>query len=381
MSPFHPAQRFPNVKKAEKPLQAPQKRRRKTSFPKFVLPTRHFVWSARLCRSKRSESLGRKMKQLLFLVLVLAAASCRTQTMDKVSLASADADNLYINDGDSTALYYYQFVPKAAIKGVLVILPSGGESTENMLRQIQLQKRAVKAGILVVVPSINWGTVDRAAEFGLLDQIFQEIVTAHHVTKDDFVLGGLSNGAMISLKYAQEAVRNPDRRFLIPKGIFALDAPLDEARFYRYCEREIARNIFAPAVNEARWMKANYDSLYGGSPEEFPDPYIQNSIYAYGAPEGGNARLLNSMPLLMFTDLDTDWLMNQRHRDLYDWNGIDIVSMINQLKIAGNPNANVIVSQGKGIRLDGSRNPHSWSIMDTDACLTWVLQVLEQPSK
>jgi hypothetical protein len=128
---------------------------KETSFPKFVLPTRHFVWPAHLCGSKRSESLGRKMKQLLFLVLVLAAASCRTQTMDKVSLASADADNLYINDGDSTALYYYQFVPKAAIKGVLVILPSGGESTENMLRQIQLQKRAVKVGILVVVPSCD----------------------------------------------------------------------------------------------------------------------------------------------------------------------------------------------------------------------------------
>ena len=80
----------------------------------------------------------------------------------------------------------------------------------------------------------------------------------------------------------------------------------------------------------------------------------------------------------MFTDLDSDWLINERHRDLYDWNGIDIVSMVNQLKLIGNQNANVIVSQGKGIRLDGSRNPHSWSILQTDTCIKWMLNLMEE---
>jgi hypothetical protein len=76
--------------------------------------------------------------------------------------------------------------------------------------------------------------------------------------------------------------------------------------------------------------------------------------------------------------LDTDWLINQRHRDLYDWNGIDIISMINQLTIMGNTNAKVIVSQGKGVRLDGTKNPHSWSIMDSDVCLKWILDVINK---
>ncbi|GAW90524.1 hypothetical protein FPS14_contig00066-0006 [Flavobacterium psychrophilum] len=80
----------------------------------------------------------------------------------------------------------------------------------------------------------------------------------------------------------------------------------------------------------------------------------------------------------MFTDLDTDWLINQRHRDLNDWNGIDIISMINKLKIMGNENARVIVSQGKGVRLDGTKNPHSWSIMDSEVCLNWMIETFEK---
>lgn len=298
--------------------------------------------------------------------------------VDRISVSKTDPSGLYINDGNSTELFYYKFVPKNAIKGVLVILPSGGEIIENTLRQISLYKIAVEKGIMVIVPSINWSSYNRDAEFNMLDKIFSKIVENHKVAKNKFIIGGLSNGAMISLTYAERAIKNPGKHYLIPKGIFALDAPLDEARFYKYCEREIKRNIVQAGVDEARLIKNNWDKIYGGSPDQFPEKYIENSIYSYGAKEGGNAKYLKEIPLLMFTDMDTDWLINERHRDLYDWNGIDIISMINQLKILGNENAKVIVSQGKGFRLDGTKNPHSWSIMNSEVCLNWILETLDK---
>ena len=110
---------------------------------------------------------------------------------------------------------------------------------------------------------------------------------------------------------------------------------MDETRFYKYCEREIERNISKAGVEEARRFKNNCDSIYGGSPEKFPQKYIEHSIYSCGAKDGGNAKYLKEIPLLMFTDMHTDWLINERQRDLYDWNGIDIISMINQLKNNG----------------------------------------------
>ena len=303
---------------------------------------------------------------------------CTGQEFEKISVSKTDISELYINDENSTELFYYKYLPKINIKGVLVIIPSGGELVENTLKQITLQKTAVEKGIMVIVPSLNWGTDNRETEFKLLDKIFSEIVQKHQVSKDKFIIGGLSNGAMISLTYAEKATKNPENFFLIPKGVFALDAPLDKARFYKYCEREIERNINKPAVDEAKWIKNNYDSIYGGSPEKFPETYVENSIYSYGVKDGGNAKYLSKIPLLMFTDLDTDWLINQRHRDLNDWNGTDIISMINQLKIMGNENAKVIVSQGKGVRLDGTKNPHSWSIMNSEVCLNWVLETIDK---
>lgn len=317
------------------------------------------------------------MKKRLLMLFLLGITFCYGQKLEKVTVDYLDTSDLYVNDGDSNALHYYKMVPKKEIIGALVILPSGGETTENLLKQITLHQLAVEKGILVIIPSINWGTDTRVAEFQFLDKIFKEIVEKHKVSKDKFILGGLSNGGMISLTYAEQAVKNPNKFFLIPKGIFSLDAPLDQAHFYYYCEREIKRNFSEAGANEASWIKSNYDSLYGGSPDKFRDKYIEASIFSYGAEEGGNAKYLKNMPIRMYTDLDVDWLLNERHRDLYDWNGTDIVAMINQLKVMGNKDANVVVSQGKGVRLDGSKNPHSWSIMDSGDCLNWILNLLK----
>jgi hypothetical protein len=48
-----------------------------------------------------------------------------------------------------------------------------------------------------------------------------------------------------------------------------------------------------------------------------------------------------------------------------------------KLNIMGNKNASVSISQGKGVRLDGTKNPHSWSIMDNQDCLDWILKAVQ----
>lgn len=317
------------------------------------------------------------MRNILFLVLFSLTCFTYAQEINKIVLDIADNNKLYINDGESTELHYYELVPEKAIKGVIVVLPSGGERTEDTLKSISLHKMAGEHGIITIIPSINWGTNIREVEIRLLDKIFQEVIARHGVSKNNFVLGGLSNGGMIALKYAQRAVKDSKSTFLLPKGVFGLDTPVDQAHLYEYAEREIKRNFSEAGINEAKWMVNNYNKLYGGSPENFSEKYVKASIYSYGEKDGGNAIYLKDMPIRLYTDLDVEWLMNERQRDLYDWNGTDMVSMINQLKVLGNTDANIKISQGKGIRLDGTKHPHSWSILDSDDCLKWIIKLFE----
>lgn len=316
------------------------------------------------------------MRYIAILCLFISQLAV-SQNLEKIPVRSSDPYSFYVNDGDSTELYYYKLVPKKKPIGVLTIFPSGGETTENLLAQIELHKRACKKNLIVLIPSFNWGTIQRTPDIAFLDTIFKQVVTEHEVSKDKFILCGLSNGGMVSLDYGIRSVRDKST-YLKPKGIIGLDPPLDFARFYRYCEREIARNYSPGGVAEAQWFVNVYNQVYGGSPDSVPQNYIDASIFSFGAEGGGNAQYLNGIAIRMHSDLDLDYLLNSRHRDLYDWNGIDIVSFVNQLKINGNTNAEVIITQNKGVRLDGTKHPHSWSIMDTKETLEWILDLLKE---
>ena len=116
------------------------------------------------------------MKQILLLALFSSVISCTTgQEIQRTVVATEDPHELYVGDSSSTELFYLQLKPTGPIRGVLVILPSGGESVESTLQQIELHLSAIEHGIMVIVPSINWGTFDRGPETALLDGLNRKI--------------------------------------------------------------------------------------------------------------------------------------------------------------------------------------------------------------
>ncbi|PHR44649.1 MAG: hypothetical protein COA32_14755 [Fluviicola sp.] len=316
------------------------------------------------------------MKILVTILTLFIAQQAISQELIRKNISSEDPYNFYINDNDSTNLFYYKMVPKEQPIGVLTILPSGGESIESMLSQITLHEEALKNNFLVIFPSYNWGTIQQIPEIDFFDTIFKQVVEEHNVSKDNFIFCGLSNGAMISLTYGLRATRDSST-YLVPKGIIGLDPPLDLTRFYRYCEREIKRDASEAGVAEAKWIKSVYEQVYGGSPDSVPMRYQEASVFTYGAEKGGNAQYFNDIAIRMHSDLNVDFLINERNRDLYDWNGSDIVAFVNQLKLNGHKQAEVVITKNKGRRPDGSLHPHSWSIIETDATIEWMLKLLD----
>ena len=56
-------------------------------------------------------------------------------------------------------------------------------------------------------------------------------------------------------------------------------------------------------------------------------------------------------------------------------NAVDLAALVNQLKILGSKKAELIITAGKGIREDGSRHPHSWSIVDENELIEWFTRL------
>lgn len=315
-------------------------------------------------------------KFFLFLLMYLyLLPNCSAQ---KIIIQGTDPHNLYVNDGDSTLLFYHKIVPKNTPIGVLVLLPGAGERIEEVMQSITLHRLAVESGILVVFPSINFGTNKMIYEHQLLDKILKQVCSEHKIDKNKVILGGFSGGGMVSLTYTEKANREPNATFLKPKAVFGIDPPLDYAHLWNHCVNDIERNVSDVAVNESKWIMAEYTKEFGGSPQKFSKNYIKYSIYSHGVKNGGNAQYLKNTPVRLYTEPDILWQIENRSRDFYDLNCVDISAMINRLRLMGNKNAELIVTHDKGYRPDGRRHPHSWSIMDSQDCLSWVLKQLKE---
>jgi hypothetical protein len=78
--------------------------------------------------------------------------------LDKNFIPIIDSTHLYFNTGESKALFYYALVPKKAIKGVLVLLPSTGETPQEVFsNNIKLTELACDSGLLTITfVSILW---------------------------------------------------------------------------------------------------------------------------------------------------------------------------------------------------------------------------------
>lgn len=315
---------------------------------------------------------------ILIAIFIFLNSLTYGQKIEKVIVSQQDPYNLYnYEPTDTTNLFYLKLVPKGTPIGCLVILPSSGELVETVMKQITLHKIALQKGLLVIFPSLNWGTNKFIEEHKFLDTVFKQVVKQYKIPKDKFVLGGLSGGGMISLTYAEKANRDKDSTFIIPKAVFALDPPLDCVHLYNHAKRDVERNFSEIAVNEGHWLMDCYITEFGGTPEEAPSEYIKYSIYSHSEKDGGNAKYLLNTPVRIYTEPAIEWQIKNRHRDLYDLNCTDISAMINLLQMQGNKNAEIIVTHDKGVRPDGTRHPHSWSIMDSKDCLTWILRQLK----
>lgn len=317
------------------------------------------------------------MRLLTICIFVVCSLLCYGQRTSKVILFTEDPHDLYANiDKDSTTLFYELVHPNTKPMGALIILPGSGETIADVKQQIKLHQLAAQKGLLVIFPSINWGTNKHNAEHQFLDTIFKKVVKDYHIPKDRFIIGGFSGGGMVALTYTQKANRSPNSTYIKPRAVFGIDPPLDYEHLWNHCKKDIERNVSPAAVSEGKWIMDSYTQEFGGPPEQYRQNYIRYSIFSYSEKDGGNAKYLINTPVLLYTEPDIEWQMKNRQRDYYDLNCVDIAAMINLLQIKGNKNAVLKVTANKGVRMNGQRHPHSWSIMDPQECLRWILTQL-----
>ena len=266
---------------------------------------------------------------------------------------------------------YRYLGPPGSADGVVILIGLPG--------QARLPQRLVERGMAAVVPAL-----DRESMFlrpNVMDQIRDIVEDAQRRTGAPpgvVAIGGISLGGTAAVRYAEHCASGRCDSAATPRAVFAVDAPLDMERLWRSATVILGRGAPESNLQETQWLLDRLTNVLGGPPDIARASYAAYSPFLYFARDGGNARLLLRTPLRLYTEPDIDYWVEQRRYDYYNTNAFDAAGLTNRLLLSGHEDVALITTSGQGFRPDGTRNPHSWSIVDEDDLVRWITDRLSR---
>ena len=299
------------------------------------------------------------MKKRFLLLLIWIAQNVAAQEV------------IFRNPKDSTQNFYQQYLPNAAPKGLIMVFYG----------QFSNPKLATDAGFVLVsiTPEADYfQTLFAANILKMSNEMIAEICQKNKIPTNKVIMGGLSAAGTLALRLAEEGHKPKRNKLTIkPAAVFAIDPPLDYERFWVECNRKVKLNFHPVAVGEGREVLRRLKMAFGGSPAQFQQKYWAAAPYSHNAPNGGQIALLKNMPIRIYHEPDVDWWIENRRQDYSAMNSVDCAGAINDLRILGNTRAQLIGTTNRGYREDGTRHPHSWSIVDEKDLVDWCLEVVK----
>ncbi len=286
-------------------------------------------------------------------------------------------EKIVFNDKDAEDYYIQLKPPTENINGILVLLPGYAENAESIFPSSNLFNTAYANDIWTI--AIAGGEKIYADEkvIDKLNRGLEDFLKRNpNVPKDKFVIGGLSAGGTISLRYAEYSMEHPAKAPIAIKGVFTVDSPIDLVDIWEYFQREIKKNYSEIGVAEARFISEKMKEEIG-TPETDLQRYNELTPFNHRLTETGNEKYLKDVAVRVYHDIAIEWQLQQRRRSLFDSNALSSSELINRLMLMGNERAEFMASKQPGMRSNGMRHPHSWSIVDEIECIQWMLTLFE----
>jgi hypothetical protein len=309
------------------------------------------------------------MKRLFLLLLPFLCFAINAKAQQ---LANPKTEKVFLDKTDTTKNYYTILYPqKLPWSGYLFLIPGFGETAENVVQQTDLPQKLAQNAIVTIIPTFQ----DGALSFGVdslsqqtFNSIIKEVTGKHKNVGKKFYVGGFSIGGSCAIKYAENAA-------IKPTAVFAIDPPLDFERFYNSAKRDIRLSKDTEANPENVYMIDRLEKETGGSPTTSRAAYYDLSPYSFSDTTQTAIKKLLKIPLRIYTEPDIQWWLKERAADFTSMNAAEGSAMINELQRLGNEKAALLTTQNKGYRKpDNRRHPHSWSIVDNDELINWLLK-------
>jgi hypothetical protein len=254
-------------------------------------------------------------------------------------------------------------------KAVLILFPCYPCDIENTKTEAKFLKDIEKKGITTLLLNYNQKLYLTESEKVEYSKTINSILDKNEVTKDNIFIGGFSSGGNISVLLANYLLKT--KNSIQPKGIFAVDSPLDLEELYNGAKSDIKKNFDNDAIEEGKFLIEMLEQEIG-KPEVDIEKYKILSPYIISSNSTQNIEYIKNIKVRFYCEPDLEWQMKNKNRKYEELNAYKLEKTYNSLVNLGSKKAEFIKTENRGIRANGEKHPHSWNIVERESLLKWI---------
>ena len=302
---------------------------------------------------------------LAITVIFVVFVSCKNSGTEK-TVDSLKTEFREIKNDD-----YELSRPIEGLKSVLILFGGYPEKADDIKREFKILELAMQNSIAVVFMNYNQKLWLEENEKQKLAEQLKRIFIENDLPGKSIYFGGFSSGGNVALLIGD--FLSHQNSSLAPKGVFVVDSPVDLVALYKSSEKNIARNYSEPSIQESTWLLETLGEKFG-NPHHNVSKYEVGSIYTSETNNIDNIRNLKSTKIRFYTEPDTIWWKENRMADYDQMNAYYLKQLSESLKNSDFNKVEYKQTKNKGFRANGERHPHSWSIVDKEDLIEWILK-------
>ena len=300
------------------------------------------------------------MKRLLFIGILLIF-SCKNEEKNSIS-----------SDGLTLITKDYELIKAKDSKALLIVFPGGGSTAKETKRDFKVLSAASKNSVSVLLMNYRGKLWMEKEDKVKLSEKIDQIAKKHNLNTTNVFIGGMSIGGTVAISFSDYLLQNSQT--IKTKGVFVVDSPIDLFALYKSSKKDLKRTDFSEErLGEPKWIVSYFEEKFGKN-----DALLNNiqevSPFTFKTQNITNIEHLKSTKLRFYTEPDTLWLIKTRQTDFESSNAFTLQKIHAVLQSKNWKKAELIQTKNKGYRFNGERNPHSWSIVNVDDLITWILK-------
>lgn len=204
----------------------------------------------------------------------------------------------------------------------------------------------------------------------LLDKVFKE----HKLPEKNIFLLGVMTSGHRALKYVEYAKKKNSKFYSLIKGVILCESALDWVRQWYEGQKQVRDYLTEIGFFEGNMVTYLFKQNLKCTPVTCMEKYVEFSPYSYFDWRMRRIQSYKHLATRAYTFADTEYWFSAPGKGVYDSNYPDMSGIINELKLAGNKQAELTVFQHNNKSGQHTKQSNTWKMVDKKELMMWVLK-------